>query len=102
MMQKALTLSRKYRRRSKVYADRAVGGFALMVMHEIDALTRHGVEVRERLAVARQARGVAQLVREQVDLLAETRARLQLDQRERLALLHSWVTDLRGGLRQAA
>ena len=101
-MQKALTLSRNYRHRGQIYANRAVGGLALMVMHEIDALSRHTVEVRERLIVARKARGLSELVREQVDLLAETRARLQLDQRERLALLHSWMTDLRGGLRQAA
>ena len=86
----------------KVYANRAVGGFALMVMHELDALTRHGVELRERVAVARKARGLRQLVRDQVDLVAETRARLKLDQRERLALLNSWVADLRSGPRLAA
>ena len=102
MMQKALTVSRNYRRRGEAFAYRAVGGFTLIVLHEIDALTRHGVDVRERLAVARKARGVGQLVREQVDLLAETRARLAMDQRERRALLYSFWVDLRGGLRAAA
>ena len=102
MKQRTLILSRDHRRRGRAYASRAVGGFALIVMHEIDALTRHSMDVRERIAVARKARGVRQLVREQVDLLAETRSRLALDQRERLALLHSWVADLRGGLRAAA
>jgi hypothetical protein len=79
-----------------------VGGLALIVMHELDALSGHVAEVRERLAVARKARGLGDLVRDQVDLLPETRARLTLDQRERLALLRSWVADLRGGLRAAA
>lgn len=88
--------------RTEWYTQRAVGGFALILLHEVDALSRHWVEVRERLAVARQARGVRQLVRDQVDLLAETRARLAMDQHERRALLHSWVADLRGGLRGAA
>lgn len=88
--------------RTERYAQRAVGGFALILLHEMDALSRHWIEVRERFAVARQARGVGQLMRDQVDLLAETRARLALDHEERLALLHSWVTDLRGGLRAAA
>lgn len=102
MKQRAFTPARRPRALGEVYTRRAVGGLALIVMHEIDALVRHGVEVRERLAVARQARGPLQLLREQLDLLAETRARLSLDQRERLALLHSWVTDLRDGLREAA
>lgn len=96
MKQRALTLSQNFRRRGERYAQRAVGGFALMVMHELDALRGHVVEVRERLAVARKARGVTDLVRDQWDLLPETRARLVLDQRERRALLHSWMVDLRG------
>ena len=98
MMERVLTVSRTYRRRGELYAQRAVGGFALMVLHELDALSRHVVDVRERFAVAGEARGLGQLVRDQVDLLTETRARLVLDQQERRALLHSWVTDLRGGL----
>lgn len=88
--------------RTELYAQRAVGGLALIVLHEIDALSRHWIEMRERVDVARQARGLGQLLRDQVDLLDETRARLTLDQRERRALLHSWVADLRGGLRAAA
>ena len=100
-MKRPSPASRRYRQ-GEVYAQRAVGGLALIVLHEIDALLRHWVEVRERLAVASQARGVGQLVRDQVDLLPETRARLHLDQRERRALVHSWMSDLRGTLREAA
>ena len=102
MIDRTLVPTRRHRRRSKAYAQRAVGGLALIVMHELDALSGHVAEVRERLAVARKARGLGELVRDQVDLLPETRARLTLDQRERLALLHSWVEDLRSGLRVAA
>jgi len=56
----------------------------------------HGIEVRERLAVARNARGPVELVRDQLDLLPETRARLAMDHHERRALLRGWVADLRG------
>lgn len=90
------------RRRGRAYVEHAIGGLALVVMHELDALSGHVAEVRERIAVARQARGLGDLLRDQVDLLPETRARLRLDQRERRALLHSWVADLRGGFRAAA
>jgi hypothetical protein len=74
--------------------SRAVDGAALLLMHELDALGGHWVELRERIAVARKARGFGELVRSQVDLLPETRARLSLDQRERRALVRSWLADL--------
>jgi hypothetical protein len=76
------------------YLSRAVDGAALVLLHELDALGGHWVEVRERVAVARKARGFGELVRSQVDLLPETRARLSLDQRERRALVRSWLADL--------
>jgi hypothetical protein len=94
-------LSTRTPARGRVYLERAVDGAAQMLLHEFDALSGHWAEVRERLAVARQSRGLGDLVRTQVDLLPETRARLTLDQRERRALLHSWLNDLRG-LREAA
>lgn len=79
----------------RAYVSRIVDGAAQVLLHEVDALGGHWVELRERLAVARKARGLGELVRHQVDLLPETRARLVLDHRERRALLHSWLTDLR-------
>ena len=69
---------------------------------EVDALGGHWAELGERLAVARKSRGLGELVSQQVDLFPETRARLVLDHRERRALLHGWLTDLRNGPRQAA
>ena len=89
------TLSTQSPARGRVFIERAVDGATQMLIHEIDALSGHWAELRERLAVARQSRGIGDLVRTQVDLLPETRARLILDQRERRALLHSWLTDLR-------
>ena len=80
--------------RGRAYLERAVDGAALMLMHEFDAVSGHWAELLERLAVARKSRGLGDLVRSQVDLLPETRARLALDQRERRALLHSWLTDM--------
>lgn len=88
--------------RSRVYADRAVGGLALIVAHELDAVSGHWAEARERIAVARQARRVSELVRNQVDLFPETRARLTLDQRERRALVRDFIKELREGFAEAA
>lgn len=77
------------------YLSRAVNGAALVLLHELDALGGHWVELRERVAVARKTRGLGELVRSQVDLLPETRARLSLDQRERRALVRGWLADIR-------
>ena len=113
MLQRALDYTKPRRRRAKHrrqqflfndarhwgagYAHRAAGGLALILMHELDALTGHWAEVRERVAVARKARGLGELLRNQVDLLPETRTRLLLDHRERAALLNGWIADLRVG-----
>src|SRR6185503_20090817 len=78
----------------RAYLEWALDGATLLLQHEIDALSGHWVEVGERLALARKSRGLGDLVRNQVDLLPETRLRLLLDQHERKALLHSWWTDL--------
>lgn len=86
----------RLRKRGGLYTQRAVGGLALVLLHEWDALWRHGIALRERLVLARRARGVSQLLREQADLLAETRARLAMDHHERRALLNGLVADLRG------
>ncbi len=80
---------------SRAWVERAVGGAAQLLVHELDALSGHWAEVRERVAVARESRGLAELVRSQLDLLPETRARLALDHRERRALLYGWLADLR-------
>ncbi len=80
---------------TRAWLERAVGGVTLILAHELDALWGHWAELRERVAVAREADGLVELVMEQIDLLPETRVRLALDQRERRALLHGWLADLR-------
>ena len=95
MFQKTMSVARR-RERGGLFTQRAVGGLALVLLHEWDALWRHGVDVSERLVVARNARGPGELVRDQLDLLTETRARLAMDHQERRALLHGWRADLRG------
>lgn len=80
----------------RAWFERAVAGAVRLLDHEMAALTGHWAEVRERMVVARQSRDIKGLLSAQADLLPETRARLALDQRERRALLHSWIVDLRG------
>ena len=89
-------MSTKVPESGRLFLERAIGGVALMLIHEVDSLGGHWAELRERLAVARKARGLGELVSDQMDLLPETRARLALDHRERVALLYSWLEDLRG------
>ncbi|MEK6807009.1 MAG: hypothetical protein AABY95_10230 [Pseudomonadota bacterium] len=71
--------------------QRAAMGLAMIAVHEWGALGAHYSELRERVAVARRARGAGELLRDQVDLLPETRARLRQDQHVRRELLRRWV-----------
>lgn len=94
MMQVASKLSRRWRRR-KAYVNHALGGVVLLAAYEVGALSGHWAEVRERASVARQARTLRQLVRDQVDLLPETRLRLAADQKERAELARGWLECLK-------
>ena len=82
-------------RRRKAYVNHALGGVVLMAAYELSALTGHWAEVRERATLARGARSLRQLVRDQVDLLAETRVRLAADQKERKDLVRGWLECLK-------
>jgi hypothetical protein len=95
MTNKNWNRTKRPRRRGAAYLERAAGGLTLVLMHETGALSGHLAELRERLAVARKARNVAEMLRDQLDLLPETRARLALDQRERRELISRWLSDLR-------
>ena len=66
--------------------DRTLGGVALIALHEADALQGHWTELGERLDLARHARSPGQLIREQLDLLQESRSRLRHDQEIRRQL----------------
>lgn len=76
------------------YWDRASTGVMLIAVHEADALQGHWSELQERLAVARRADSGYALVREQVDLLSESRNRLQRDHQVRVGLLRGLFKDL--------
>jgi hypothetical protein len=82
-------------KRGAAWWNRAADGVSSLGGHELAALSGHWAEVRERLAVARKARGLGELVRDQFDLLPETRMRLALDQRERTRLLRDVLARLR-------
>lgn len=81
-------------RRLNGYLDRAFGGMALLAVHEADALRGHWSEVNERIAVARRARSASELIRDQIDLFAESRNRVLRDQQLRRQLWRGWVKDL--------
>lgn len=102
MQPQAPVLIPTLRQRGAAYVRRGLDAFALLVMHELDAMEGHLAEARERVAVARAARGVSDLLRTQLDLVPETRARLALNARERRALLNGWVQELRALPRLAA
>ena len=76
------------------FATRTFGGLALILAHELNAMSGHWAEARERIAVARQARSLGELVRYQIDLVPETRARLSVDRRERRELAGRWLAEL--------
>lgn len=82
------------KRQLNVYLDRAISGAALLAVHEAAAL--HGLwsELSERIRVARSARGPVELVREQVDLLPESRHRILRDHEVRLSLWRGLAKDL--------
>jgi hypothetical protein len=66
--------------------ERALDGIGQIAMHEAGALDNHWLALRESLAVARKARGVGELLRDQLDLLPATRARIAGDHQARLKL----------------
>ena len=49
--------------------ERAIDSVGQIAMHEAGALDNHLLALRERWAVARKARGVGELLRDQIDLL---------------------------------
>ena len=66
--------------------ERAIDGIGQIAMHEAGALDNHLLAMRERWMVARKARGVGELLRDQLDLLPATRLRLVEDHEMRRKL----------------
>lgn len=78
----------------RVYLDRILGGISLLVLHETGSLQGHVAAAQERLRLARRARGLGELLRDQVDLLPESRNRLRRDQQIRRELWRGLARDL--------
>ncbi|TXH06366.1 MAG: hypothetical protein E6R07_00830 [Nevskiaceae bacterium] len=76
------------------YADRALGGVALLLVHETGALRGYWRDLGVRFAVARRARDAGELLRDQLDLLAESRRRMRHEGRVRSALWRGVWRDL--------
>lgn len=78
----------------RISFDRVFGGVATLALHEADAARGHVNELGERLRVARRARGVGELLRDQLDLFPESRNRLQRDHDVRRRLWRGLIRDL--------
>jgi hypothetical protein len=66
--------------------ERAIDSVGQVAMYEAGALDNHLLALRERWAVARKARGVGELLRDQFDLIPATRLRLSEEHAARLKL----------------
>lgn len=77
---------------------RLLDGLSLIALHEADALNAHLNAAGERLRLARQARSVRELWRDQVDLLPESRNRLRDDHAVRRRLWSGLARDLKWGV----
>ena len=75
------------------YLDRALSGIALVAVHEAGTLRGHWTDIDVRLKVARRARGAGEVLRDQIDLLPESRNRMMRDQRVRRELWRGVVKD---------
>lgn len=70
-------------------------GLSLLAEHETNALGDHLQALNRRLVVARKARSLGELLRDQIDLLPDTRARLSRDHHQRRQLLAGLGQELR-------
>jgi hypothetical protein len=80
---------------AEAVVDRLVGDLSLIVVHELGALRGHLAAAHERVRVARRARSVGELLRDQIDLLPETRNRLRRDHAVRRELWRGLMRDVR-------
>ena len=83
------------------YLDRAANGVSLIAVHETNALRGLWSALAERLAVARRARTPGELIRDQIDLLPETRVRFMREQQVRSQLWRGLMRDMSAPVRKA-
>ena len=86
----------------EVYLDRVLGGAALIALHEAGSLQGHFEAMNERVRIATRARNVGELIRNQFDLIPETRNRFQRDHQVRRQLWRGLVRDLTAPVPSAA
>ena len=82
-------------RRSGIAASRLLDGLSTIALHEADAFNALLIAAGERLRIALQARSAAELLRDQIDLLPESRNRLRHDHAVRRQLWRGLIRDLR-------
>src|SRR5579872_5570601 len=80
-------------KRMEALFNRSIDRFGRIAMHEAGVIDGHVDALRMRWAVARKARSLGELLRDQYDLLPDTRARIARDHRERLRLWRRLRTD---------
>jgi hypothetical protein len=85
-MKLATALSRLRKAQMEHLIERAIDSVGQIAMYEAGALDGHLLALRERWAVARKARGVGELLRDQLDLIPATRLRLSEEHEARLRL----------------
>jgi hypothetical protein len=78
----------------ELYLDRVIGGVTLLALHEAGSLRGHAAAAHERLLIARRARGIGELLRDQIDLLPESRNRFSRDHQVRRELWRGLIRDL--------
>lgn len=78
-----------------------VSGIEDLASHEWAALRGHGQALIARFDVARQASSIGQLIRDQVDLLPESRLRIRRNAEARQRIITSVNTALRSIARNA-
>lgn len=76
--------------------ERALDGASQIAMYEAGVLDGHLLGLRERWSVARRARGVGELLRDQYDLLPATRMRLHEEHAGRLKLWRELAQQFEG------
>lgn len=85
-------------RQTIAIARQALGQIA---EHETNVLGDHLQALNRRLRIARKARSVGELLRDQIDLMADSRERLRRDQQRRQRLLGQLRSELRRSVSSA-
>ena len=76
----------------------AMDGLSVLIEHESNALDNLRKSLSERWTVAGKARGIGELLRDQIDLVPDTQSRLMRDQQLRSELLRGFRRDLKQSL----